>query len=79
MRANRLLGAGLFTLAALIVGYAVLGPLILDVIHFRTSVSGLSQVRGGDLAALVVVAPACVGVGVLAWRGSFPAWRRVNR
>jgi len=68
MRANRLLGAGLFTLAALIVGYAVLGPLILDVIHFRTSVSGLNQVRGGDLAALVVVAPTCVGVGVLAWR-----------
>jgi hypothetical protein len=68
MRANRLLGAGLFTLAALIVGYAVLGPLILDVIHFRTSASGLSQVRGGDLAALVVVVPVCVGVGVLAWR-----------
>ena len=45
MRANRLLSAGLFTLAALIVGYAVLGPLILDVIHFRTSASGLSQVR----------------------------------
>ena len=68
MRANRLLGAGLFTLAALIVAYAVLGPLILDVIHFRTSASGLSQVRGGDLAALVVVMPVCVGVGVLAWR-----------
>ena len=68
MRAHRLLSAGLFTLAALIVGYAVLGPLILDVIHFRTSVSGLSQVRGGDLAALVIVVPVCVGVGVLAWR-----------
>ena len=61
MKANRLLGAGLFTLAALIVGYAVLGPLILDVIHFRTSVSGLSQVRGGDLAALVIVVPVCGG------------------
>lgn len=68
MKANRLLGSGLFTLAALIVGYAVLGPLILDVIHFRTSASGLSQVRGGDLAALVVVVPVCVAVGVLAWR-----------
>jgi hypothetical protein len=68
MRANRLLGAGLFTLAALIVAYAVLGPLILDVIQFRTSASGLSQVRGGDLAALVVVMPVCVGVGLLAWR-----------
>jgi hypothetical protein len=69
MRANRLLGAGLFTLAVLIVGYALLGPLVLDVIHFRTSASGLSQVRGGDLAALVVVVPVCAWVGVLAWRG----------
>jgi hypothetical protein len=63
------LGAGLFTLAVLIVGYALLGPLVLDVIHFRTSASGLSQVRGGDLAALVVVVPVCAWVGVLAWRG----------
>jgi hypothetical protein len=46
------LGAGLFSLAGLIVGYAVLGPLILDVIHFRTSVSGLNQVRGGEWSAL---------------------------
>ena len=68
MKTNRLLGAGLFGLAGLIVAYAVLGPLILDVIHFRTSVSGLNQVRGGDLAALVAVVPACVAVGVLAWR-----------
>lgn len=69
VRTNRLLGAGLFSLAGLIVVYAVLGPLILDVIHFRTSVSGLNQVRGGDLAALVVVAPVCAAVGLLAWRG----------
>jgi len=69
MKSNRLLGTGLFALAGLIVAYAVLGPLILDVIHFRTSVSGLNQVRGGDLAALVVVAPVCASVGVLAWRG----------
>jgi hypothetical protein len=69
MRTNRLLGAGLLALAALIVVYAVLGPLILDVIHFRTSVSGLNQVRGGDLAAMVVVVPVCVAVGMLAWRG----------
>lgn len=49
--------------------YAVLGPLVLDVIHFRTTASGLNQVRGGDLAALVVVAPVCMAVGRLAWRG----------
>ncbi len=68
MRSYRLLGAGLFALGTLVVGYAVLGPLVLDVIHFRTSASGLNQVRGGDLAALVVVAPVCVAVGGLAWR-----------
>ena len=44
MRTNRLLGAGLLALAALIVVYAVLGPLILDVIHFRTSVSDRKSV-----------------------------------
>ncbi len=69
MRANRLLGAGVVSLGGLVVVYGVLGPLVLDVIHFRTSASGLNQVRGGDLAALVIVAPACMAVGWLAWRG----------
>lgn len=49
--------------------YVVLGPLILGVIRFRTSVSGLNQIQGGDLAALAVVAPVCLLVGLLAWRG----------
>jgi hypothetical protein len=69
MRANRLLGTALFLLGGLVLLYAVLGPLILDVIHFRTSVSGLNQIRGGDLAALVVVVPVCFAVGWLARRG----------
>ena len=69
MRTNRLLGAGLFALGALVIVYAVLGPLVLDVIHFRTTVAGLNQIRGGDLAALVVVVPVCMAVGRLAWRG----------
>jgi len=69
MRTNRLLGAGLFSLGGLVIVYAVLGPLVLDVIHFRTTASGLNQIRGGDLAALVVVVPICMAVGWLAWRG----------
>ena len=69
MRTNRLLGAGLFALGALVIVYAVLGPLVLDVIHFRTTASGLNQIRGGDLAALVVVVPVCMAVARLAWRG----------
>lgn len=69
MRTNRLLGAGLVSLGGLITLYAVLGPLVLDVIHFRTSAAGLNQIRGGDLAALIVVVPVCMAVGRLAWRG----------
>jgi hypothetical protein len=69
MNPNRTLGIGLAGLGGLVVLYAVLGPLILDVIHFRTSASGLNQVRGGDLAALIVVAPVCFAVARLAWHG----------
>jgi len=66
---NRSLGVGLASLGGLVMVYAFLGPLILDVIHFRTSASGLNQIRGGDLAALIVVAPSCFAVAWLAWRG----------
>jgi hypothetical protein len=69
MRPNRFLGAGLASLGGLMIVYVLLGPLVLDVIHFRTSASGLNQIRGGDLAALVIVAPVCLTVGWLAWRG----------
>jgi hypothetical protein len=69
MRSDRILGAALAGLGGLVVVYAVLGPLILDVIHFRTSASGLNQVRGGDLAALVAVAPVCFAGAWLFWRG----------
>lgn len=68
-RADRYLAVGLFSLGALIFLYVVLGPLVLGAIRFRTSTSGLDQIRGGDLAALVVVVPACLAVGRLAWRG----------
>jgi hypothetical protein len=69
MKPNRMLSGGIAGLGGLVVLYAVLGPLILDVIHFRTSTSGLNQVRGGDLAALIIVAPVCFVVARLAWRG----------
>jgi len=69
MRSDRTLAGGLAGLGGLVVGYAVLGPLVLDVIHFSTTRSGLNQIRGGDLAALLVVAPVCFVVARLAWRG----------
>lgn len=53
MRSHHLFGAGMCTMGTLVVGYAVLGPPVLDVIHFRTSASGLNLV---GRAALPVVA-----------------------
>ncbi|HEX6256018.1 MAG TPA: hypothetical protein VFZ70_09425 [Euzebyales bacterium] len=58
--------------AALGVGVAVasmLGPLVFDVLRYRTSDTTLNQVMGGDLAGLVVVAPTALAAGVLLWRG----------
>ena len=66
---TRLLAAGFASLGGLIVVYVLLGPLLLERIHFSTSTSGLNQIRGGDLAALCVVAPVCFAVAALAWRG----------
>lgn len=69
MKVDRPLAAGFAVLGALVLGYVVLGPLLLGVIRFRTSASGLNQVRGGDLAALLVVVPTCFAVSWLAARG----------
>lgn len=69
MRTNRWLGGGLIVLGGVIAAGAVLGPLVTGVIRYRTSDTTLNQVMGGDAAALVVVAPLCVLVGVLALRG----------
>lgn len=47
----------------------LLGPLVLDVLRYRTSDTTLNQVTGGDLAGLVVVAPTALVAAVLLWRG----------
>jgi hypothetical protein len=69
---DRRLAGLLVAQGALVVTSSVLGPLVLDVLHYRTSASGLDQIRGSDLAALAVVAPLCVWVGKLA-RDGHPA------
>jgi hypothetical protein len=56
----------------LVLTSAVLGPLVLDVLHYRTSASGIDQIRGTDLTAIVLVAPLCGWVGRLA-RDGHPA------
>ena len=66
MSTNKLVGIGLVMLAGLVILYVVMRPLLLDLIHFRTAASGLNQIRGGDLAALLVVAPAGLVAGAMA-------------
>ncbi|MCW2697725.1 MAG: hypothetical protein JWR62_2810 [Modestobacter sp.] len=66
---DRPLACLLFAEGALVAAGAVLGPLVLDVLHYRTSASGLDQILGSDLAALAVTAPLCVWVGKLARNG----------
>jgi hypothetical protein len=68
MRSHRLLGFGLFMLGAVIAATAVLGPFVAGVIRYHTSATTLNQVVGGDAAALFLVAPACLAVGMLALR-----------
>jgi hypothetical protein len=65
--AGRWLGVGLILLGTGIAAAAVLGPLVLGVLVYRTSPTTLHQIAGGD-AALCVVAPATVAVGLLALR-----------
>jgi hypothetical protein len=66
---DRLLGVGLMLLAAAAAVVVVLGPLVLDVLRYRTSATSLNQIVGGDAAVLVVVVPVCLAVGLLAIRG----------
>jgi hypothetical protein len=66
---NRTLATLLFSQGALVATTAVVGPLALDLLHYRTSSSGLDQLRGSDVTGLVLVAPFCVWVGRLARRG----------
>ncbi|HEY0001785.1 MAG TPA: hypothetical protein VGB74_15115 [Actinoplanes sp.] len=62
-------GAALIALGSAVAAVAILGPLVLEVIHYRISATSLNQIIGGDAAALTVVAPITVAVGVLAIRG----------
>jgi hypothetical protein len=66
--ADRGLAGLLFVEGTLVAASVALGPLVIDVLHYRTSASGLDQIRGSDLAALTVVAPLCVWVATLARR-----------
>ena len=69
MNAGRIAGIGSIALGAGIAVGAVLGPLVLKVIEFRTSEHIENQFVGGEVVSLGVVAPALAGAGVLWLRG----------
>jgi hypothetical protein len=54
-----------FISAGAIIAVALLGPLWLDEIHYRTSQSGIWQVQGADFVNLVLIGPILIIGGVL--------------
>lgn len=68
MRANRWLGAGLIVLGVAVAACVLLGPLVFEVIRYRTSPTTLNQIIGTDAAALLLVAPASILAGILTLR-----------
>lgn len=66
---RRLLTASLLAMAAGVSAVAVLGPLVTGVLQHRASPGAVDQLLGTDLTALLLVAPLCLGVAALVWRG----------
>jgi hypothetical protein len=66
---QRLVGVGLIALGAGMAVNAILGPLVLRVMRFHNSASGINQLIGGEAVSLVVVAPLSVAAGALWLRG----------
>ena len=64
----RWLAYGLFALAAGLAANSVLGPLLLDVIHYHYSESSINQGIGPDVVAHLGAAPVAVAAGVLVLR-----------
>ena len=67
---DRALGIGLLALAVGLAGNSLAGPLALGVIRYRFSETLILQGIGLDAVSLLLVAPACVAVGVAALRGA---------
>ncbi|WP_457559733.1 hypothetical protein [Candidatus Harpocratesius sp.] len=52
-----------FSSGIVLILLAVLGPLGLEVIKFKTSQSGIWQTQGQDLANVILIAPICIAAG----------------
>lgn len=57
-------------MGVLIAVSAVLGPLVLAIVRFRTSQTAVNQLVGGEVISLLVVAPLAIVAGVLWLRGN---------
>ncbi len=69
MTRSLLPGLGSIALGAGIAVSSVLGPLVLDMIKFRTSTAIENQFIGGEIVSLAIVAPVAITAGVLWLRG----------
>jgi len=69
MTSHRVAGLGSIALGAGIAAAAILGPLALNVVAFRTSDHLKNQFVGGEVVSLGLVAPAAIAAGVLWLRG----------
>lgn len=70
MNQRKIAGTGLIALGVAIAASAVLGPLILGTIRFRTSSNIENQFVGSEIISLGIVAPVAVASGVLLLKGS---------
>jgi hypothetical protein len=70
MNRHWIVGTGSVVLGIGIAASAILGPLGLQVIRFRTSDALTNQFVGGEIASLALVAPAAVAAGILWMRGN---------
>lgn len=68
-RRGRSLGLGLVAVGLASAALALLGPLVGDVLRYHVSSGATSQVMGGDVAGLFLVAPVSITAGVLVLRG----------
>ena len=66
---QRILAVGMAALGLGLVANSVAGPLLADAIDYPVSESMRNQTIGLDAAALLLFAPACLVIAVLAWRG----------
>jgi hypothetical protein len=63
------LGTVLVFLAIGVAATALLGPLVFGIVEYHASPGAIDQVRGGDLAALLLVAPVALLAGIMTLRG----------